>query len=152
MVRTDPEQAYTAGLLANIGLMVLERHMDDARFAIRAVAQSGVAMIEAEKRTLGMHHAEVGARLATRWGLPEILVDTIRNHHTMARATVDPRLTGTAHIADILTNRFHGGGVRSRASGGCPAMNSSTSWIPWPSMRRGIREGDFQDISGLARD
>ncbi|MEZ6013914.1 MAG: HDOD domain-containing protein [Planctomycetota bacterium] len=103
--KTDPEQAYTAGLLENIGTMVLERHMEDARFAIRAVAKSGCTMIEAEKRTLGLHHAEIGARLCTKWGLPDVLVDTIRYHHMPENATVDKPLAATSHLAEILTDR-----------------------------------------------
>lgn len=102
--RTDPEQAYTAGLLENIGSMVLERHMGDARFAIRAVAKSGCTVIEAEKRTLGLHHAEIGARLCTKWGLPEILINTIRYHHAPEVAHGDKILTATAHLAEHLTD------------------------------------------------
>lgn len=103
--RCDPEQAYTAGLLENIGNMVLVRHLTDARFAIRAVAKSGCTVIEAEKRTLGLHHAEIGARLCTKWGLPNVLVDTIRFHHCPEAATVDKTLAATAHLAEILTDR-----------------------------------------------
>jgi len=102
--RCDPEQAYTAGLLQNIGSMVLERHMSDARFAIRAVAKSGCTVIEAEKRTLGLHHAEIGARLCTKWGLPELLVDTIRYHHAPEMATVNKLLAATSHLAEHLTD------------------------------------------------
>jgi HD-like signal output (HDOD) protein len=102
--RTEPEQAYTAGLLENIGTMVLERHMGDARFAIRAVARSGCTVIEAEKRTLGLHHAEIGARLCTKWGLPEALINTIRHHHAPEVAGADRVLAATAHLAEHLTD------------------------------------------------
>jgi putative nucleotidyltransferase with HDIG domain len=102
--RTDPEQAYTAGLLENIGSMVLERHMGDARVAIRAVAKSGCTVIEAEKRTLGLHHAEIGARLCTKWGLPEVLINSIRHHHAPEGAGRDTLLAATAHLAEHLTD------------------------------------------------
>lgn len=102
--RTDPEQAYTAGLLENIGSMVLARHMGDARFAIRAVAKSGCTVIEAEKRTLGLHHAEIGARLCTKWGLPEVLINSIRYHHAPETAGGDKLLAATAHLAEHLTD------------------------------------------------
>jgi HD-like signal output (HDOD) protein len=51
---------------------------------------------------LGIHHAEVGARLATKWELPESLTDTIRFHHDPAGATVDPQLTSTVHLAETM--------------------------------------------------
>ena len=37
------------------------------------------------------------------WGLPEVLVDTIRFHHSPERATIDPVLTSTVHLAERLS-------------------------------------------------
>ncbi len=101
--KVDPERAYTAGLLENIGHLVLDRFMDSGMTAIRAVAMSGSSLIEAEKKVLGMHHAEIGARLTTRWSLPEVLVDVIRHHHQPELAGEDTELAATIHLAEILT-------------------------------------------------
>ena len=64
--KVDPERAYTAGLLENIGHLVLDRFLDSSMATIQAVAVSGTDLIDAEKKVLGMHHAEIGARLTTR--------------------------------------------------------------------------------------
>lgn len=101
--KVDPERAYTAGLLENIGHLVLDRFLDSAIEAIRAVAMSGTDIIDAEKRVLGMHHAEIGARLTTRWSLPEVLVDVIRHHHHPELAGEDAELAATIHLSEILT-------------------------------------------------
>jgi HD-like signal output (HDOD) protein len=105
----DPERAYTAGLLQNIGSLVLDRFMHNGRQQVFAVAQAGYSLLDAEKHALGLHHAEIGARLATRWGLPDVLTDTIRFHHAPEKATVDPLLTATVHLAEtVATARIAG--------------------------------------------
>jgi len=101
--KVDPERAYTAGLLENIGHLVLDRFLDSSLEAIRAVALSGTDVIEAERKVLGMHHAEIGARLTTRWALPEVLVDVIRHHHHPELAGEGKDLAATIHLAEILT-------------------------------------------------
>lgn len=101
--KVDPERAYTAGLLENIGHLVLDRFVDSSAEAIRAVALSGADLIDAEKKVLGMHHAEIGARLSTRWSLPDVLVDVIRHHHHPDQAANDKELAATIHLAEILT-------------------------------------------------
>ncbi len=99
----DAERAYTAGLLQNIGHLVLDRFMHEEQASILQQVQQGQLLLDAERRVLGLHHAEIGARLATAWGLPEVLIDTIRYHHTPEKATVDPVLTGICHLAETLT-------------------------------------------------
>jgi len=100
--RTDPQLAYTAGLLQNIGNLVLTRHYDDGRPIIDLAVKGGRPRIDAEGEVLGMDHAEIGSRLLTRWNLPPILVDAVRHHHKPAGAEVDPVLASTIHLAETL--------------------------------------------------
>lgn len=140
--RTDPEHAYTAGLLENIGAMILERHMGDARFAIRAVASTGCSMIEAERRTLGLHHAEIGARLCTRWGLPESLISTIRFHHAPEAADGAKVLAATAHLAEHLTDMTFASDAESASESG---LGSELAYELSPAALQltGLREDDL---------
>lgn len=99
----DPETAYTAALLQDIGSVVVERFLSEFRSAIIHDVETGGSLLDAERRVLGLNHAEIGARLATRWKLPERLIDTIRYHHTPDKATEDPVLAGTVHLAETLS-------------------------------------------------
>ncbi|MFT5050116.1 MAG: putative nucleotidyltransferase with HDIG domain [Chlamydiales bacterium] len=99
----DPELAYTAALLQDIGSIVVERFLAEFRDDIIDEAASCGSLLDAEQRILGLNHAEIGARLARRWKLPEVLVDTIRYHHTPDLATIDPILAGTTHLAETLS-------------------------------------------------
>jgi len=96
----DPNRAYTTGLLQDIGQLVLDRYIHKHWEQILREVEGGADLLDAEKSVIGMDHAEVGARLAARWQLPDFLVDTIRWHHEPARASVDPLLTWYAHLAD----------------------------------------------------
>ncbi|MFT4542742.1 MAG: HD-like signal output (HDOD) protein [Planctomycetota bacterium] len=98
----DEERAYTAGLLQNIGHLVLDRFLDREQDRILEKIDEGFSVLGAEKSVLGLNHAEIGARLATRWDLPEVLVDTIRFHHSPQHAKIDPMLCFTAHLAESL--------------------------------------------------
>ena len=94
----EKHRAYTAGLLQDIGQLVLERHFVRERATIEAELAHGADLIQAEKSVLGLSHADVGARLAARWNLPEVLVDTILCHHEPERARCDPLLASFVHL------------------------------------------------------
>lgn len=101
--KTDPDRAYTAGLLQNVGEVVLTRYMTQHRAQVEAEIACGRSASEAEKVILGLHHAEIGARLATSWSLPDMLVDTIRYHHDPSKAKYDVALVSTTHLAETMT-------------------------------------------------
>ncbi len=98
----DQERAYTAGLLQNIGSLVLDRFYRQGQAYVTAIVAQGYPLVEAEKLALGLHHAELGARLMTRWDMPAVLTDTVRFHHNPEDATIDPVLTATVHLAETM--------------------------------------------------
>jgi HD-like signal output (HDOD) protein len=102
-VGVDRPRAYTAGLLMNIGNLVLDRFLPDRQIELLAAIGSGASLLEAERGVLGLDHAQIGARLAQRWDLPELLVDTIAVHHQPSEAQQDARLASCAHLAEGLT-------------------------------------------------
>lgn len=101
---TDPERAYTAGLLQNLGSVVVAQHVPKQYVAeIASLRAQGTPRHEAEKLVLGLHHAEIGARLAARWNFPEVLVDSIRYHDRPESSTVDQALCRVGHLAEVMT-------------------------------------------------
>lgn len=99
----DRNRAYTAGLLLDLGSVVLARFCADEAHAIEERVASGSSPIAAERAVLGIDHAEAGARLCERWGFPPALADAVRHHHEPERATIDPYLAFTTHVAGELT-------------------------------------------------
>ena len=99
--------AYTAGLLHDIGKVVLDQYMGKAYpFFYRRTQIDNDNLFSAEKETFGITHDEVGAILSEQWSLPEILIDAIKNHHNPDNSVTDNVLTSVVYLADLLMSRF----------------------------------------------
>lgn len=99
-------EAYAAGVLHDIGKVVLRQSYPDRFEAIVALArEQRLSVAEAERGVLGSDHAEVGGWLAERWGLPADLVEAIACHHRPERAVVNPELVTLVHLANSLAER-----------------------------------------------
>jgi putative nucleotidyltransferase with HDIG domain len=98
------EVAYTAGLLHDIGKLILDAYLrDEYEAVLEKVEKEHVTFLEAEEALLGFHHALVGAKVAEKWNLPLELVEAIGFHHEPERAQENPKLTAIAHIADCMS-------------------------------------------------
>lgn len=74
-------EAFTAGLLHDVGRLVLAAG-DPARYSqVVNLARQGVPAVEAEVSVFGVDHIEWGYRLAQEWGFPEEIADAIADHH-----------------------------------------------------------------------
>ena len=80
-----PDEAYTAGLLADSGVLLLAQVQCDEYVSLYAKHGHGSELIAAERKRLGFEHAALGARLFSRWSLPEQLTLAVQYHHTNVR-------------------------------------------------------------------
>lgn len=76
-VGANPSDAFTAGLLHDVGLALM--HRADPRAYEEVVG--GHLGPEAERAAFGMSHAEAGATALRAWHLPEPLVRAVADHH-----------------------------------------------------------------------
>jgi putative nucleotidyltransferase with HDIG domain len=98
-----PDQAFIAGLLHDIGKVILSIHVAEAYDEItRRVQEDQVPFSTAEYELLGFTHAAVGARVAEKWNLPDDHVEAIACHHTPLDAVKNPQLAALVHIADAI--------------------------------------------------
>ena len=102
----DPESAFCAGILHDIGKLIFsEFAREDYSEVYNFARSSGISLYEAEKRTLGITHSEIGRILADKWALPLDLEYALVFHHDPMQADSLVDLVTTVHLADILTHQ-----------------------------------------------
>lgn len=105
--KSDPGVAYTAGLLHDIGKVLLDHFVAENIPQFYRLTQNGSVDLEtAETDILGISHPEAGSILAELWSIPENLVDAIRYHHHPAKSARGGDLAGIVCLADLLASRF----------------------------------------------
>ncbi len=108
----DPDQAFTAGLLHDLGKLVEDVYFPRAFARVLAHRDAHECSLrEAEVAVLGFDHALIGGRLARHWELPDDLIDAIEGHHRTDAAD-NPPLADLVHVADGLCRAVgigHGG-------------------------------------------
>src|SRR4030095_4369881 len=113
----DESIVFTGGLLHDIGKIILSRRME-GKYAklIVETENNGCSLLEAEKKLLGVHHAEIGGRLLARWNFPENLVTAVWFHHEPAAATAHNRLAAYLYVANMVAYSLgHGYGHQAFA-------------------------------------
>lgn len=104
-VPVEPDEAFTYGLLHDIGKVVFECFLPEEGGTAAELSRSRqIPLHEAEKEVLGLNHAELGALLANRWKLPQLLADSIAGHHRVT-ACAQPgvrRMAGILAVANAI--------------------------------------------------
>jgi HD-like signal output (HDOD) protein/ActR/RegA family two-component response regulator len=97
------EDAFLAGLLHDVGFLLLARqYKDQMQQALEATA-AGMPLAEAEQKYVGVTHGVAGGYLLGLWGLPYEVVDAVANHEVptlVARTSFD--VLGAVAIAQAL--------------------------------------------------
>jgi HD-like signal output (HDOD) protein len=90
-------------LTHDIGKVVLGTFPEVNAKAITSIAlEQRISFEQAEQKTLGIDHAEVGAFLVEHWSLPASIVDAVRLHHEPGRAVEHPLIVNLVHVADVV--------------------------------------------------
>jgi len=98
-----PDHTFTAGLLCNIGKKVLGAFLEVDAGPILALAnKEHIPFEQAERRVLGIDHAELGADLLRRWELPEAIVECVRWHLDPCSAPVEDTALDLVHVGFVL--------------------------------------------------
>lgn len=145
-VGISPESAYTAGLLHDLGRLILMARFPRAFAEILTYrAAHDCYRVEAEREVLGFDHAQVGAALVTRWKFPAEIVAAIAFHHgTADQPAASSSLVDVVHVADAMAHIL---GFPNGEEDLVPPLSAKV-WhslgIGWEEFKRLLGEADGQ--------
>lgn len=100
---SDPNKAYLAGLLHDLGIIVnLWVLPKEFAAAFELARAEGTPLYEAEQAVLGFTHCESGRLLAERWELGADLIEVVSLHHTSELARDQAGLVALVELSDLL--------------------------------------------------
>ncbi len=102
---SSPERFYLAGMLHDIGSLVIFNLLPDAsKEVIAKCRESNNPLYQEETKLIGFNHMDVGSRLLNAWKLPENLVAAAANHHEPFQGKEFSFEGGVIHLADSVAH------------------------------------------------
>jgi HD-like signal output (HDOD) protein len=94
------DEAYTAGLLADVGVLVLTQVETNRYVPLHDKYPHGEELLHAERHEFGADHAAIGEGLLRYWGCPATMVAAVGKHHGPVLG--QPILATTLQAANLL--------------------------------------------------
>jgi RNA polymerase sigma-70 factor (ECF subfamily) len=95
----DPRQAYTAGLMRPLGILVLDR-VAELLTSVEPYDHEALGSYAVwEGRSFVFTNGDVAAMILAEWGFPADIVEAVRDHYLMREADYDNRLACLLNLA-----------------------------------------------------
>lgn len=100
----DPDSAFSAGLLHDVGKMVLCCFLPDENAKVKQEREQNQTDpdVVVEEKALGYNHTQIGGFLAGQWKLPERLIDAISLHHQPQLSESEEPIAYIAHLSNYV--------------------------------------------------
>lgn len=103
----DPESAFCAGILHDIGKLVFEQYVhDDYQTTCQVARDKDIPLHRAERHVMGTDHAGIGKLLAERWALPVELEHSIVSHHDLKVTGPTADVVAAVHLANGIAHEL----------------------------------------------
>ena len=104
---SNADEAYLAGILHNIGELVLSTVDADKFLELKSVQASHTTQLEKEKALFGTDHTEIGAVLMREWRLSQLASEAIEFHHSPTEKILDAHhLVKVIYLASHLSEKL----------------------------------------------
>ena len=99
------EHIYAAGLLHDLGIIVIDQFMQfDFVNILRKIKTDKNNLVNIEDAVLGYNHMDIGGAISENWNFPEELTAAIGNHHTPDRVEERfSKIASTIFISEYVT-------------------------------------------------
>ncbi len=105
-IKTDmpnKNMLFTAALIKDIGKTIMGRYVEGAAQKItKLVDCQNYSFTQAEKKVIGIDHAELGGMIANSWKFSNRMEELIRDHHIQERSKIDNKEYAAIYLADKL--------------------------------------------------
>jgi len=156
----DPQLAYSAGLLHDIGKLALDETMPRSFAGIVEQAKSQQACSRTlEQKHLGLDHTILGKRLAAKWHLPNQIILAIWLHHSdvhlISQTMPEAKIAQVVQLADLIARQC---GIGQSGSFDAPdsadkiAQSLAISPEQLEQIRRNLTEKTAQKSDSLGLD
>jgi HD-like signal output (HDOD) protein len=99
----DPEKAYLAGLLHDLGILVNTiACTEEYRECFRLARENHVELERVESQILGFNHCQSGKILAQQWSFSADLIEVVEFHHNPVAAPTAKVLVALIYFSDLL--------------------------------------------------
>jgi putative nucleotidyltransferase with HDIG domain len=106
----DPEEAYVAGLLHDIGKLLLDQYvLADYTQIVELMQRYNAPVWQVEEHLFGIDHAAAGGLMTGHWQFPAALVESIRFHHTPSHGQAHQGLAAIVNLANALVPQERNG-------------------------------------------
>jgi HD-like signal output (HDOD) protein len=107
LLKRSGDEAFLAGLMQDLGVLVLLRELGGPYAALVNEAMTQPAdLADLEQATLGFDHVQLTAGLLAHWNMPDVLVRAIAEPRSMKRLAKSrddhAALTRVLHLAELL--------------------------------------------------
>lgn len=136
-LKVSEENAFTAGLLHDLGRLVLAAVFPAHLSAVLSWRnEHDCLLLVAEREVIGIDHAMIGEALTGHWKFPRLIQDAVAHHHTLAAGEHTP-LTGIVHVADCIAHAL-------QFAEGASCLVPPLSAAVWDSLA--LDEESYQEI------
>ncbi|MGE3173138.1 MAG: HDOD domain-containing protein [Planctomycetota bacterium] len=146
------EQLFVAGLLHDIGKLLLTPYLSDALRAQPADTRVDAAL---ERKLMGIDHTEAGALVTAKWNLATEVQEVIKAHHDRGQDG-DTRFAAVVRLADAVAHERGVGFLPGRASttpedvADLAALGIADAAV-WAGLRNEVVAAMDQAVATLAR-